>query len=319
MVEGDTEFVNKTELCVARLAVTMRDRTVPVRLSNLSDKPVTLYEGTKIAEFETLDEAAFGDVADVQTEFCPDLAVAHLEEPSRSQFLTLLTKYREVFTGLGRTQVAEHTIPTGDHPPVFQGPRPVPAHLSGEVKSQIQDLVAQGVLEPVSDSEWASPLVLVRRSNGGQIRICGDFRRLNSITTPSVQVIPRMDTCMQKLSGAVYFTSVDLKSAYHQLPVAEEDRPKTTVATEFGLFRHTTAPYGIQGIPHSFNRALRLVLAGVPPNSHPVLRRCVGPLKNTGGDANQSGRWLGSAEKGWLKGKVSAFLKIIFYRGCPCC
>ena len=72
---------------------------------------------------------------------------------------------------------------------------------------------------------------------------------------------------MQKLSGAVYFTSVDLKSAYHQLPVAEQDKAKTTVATEFGLFQYTTAPYGIQGILHAFNRALRLVLAGVPPET----------------------------------------------------
>lgn len=267
IIEGDAEFVNKAELCVARLAVTVTDNTVPIRLSNLSEAPVTLYQGTKIAEFETLEESAFGEVADADTEFCPDRAVAHLEEPSRSQFLALLTKYREVFTGLGRTHVAEHTIPTGDHRPIFQGPRPVPAHLSGEVKSQLADLVAKGVLEPVADSEWASPLVLVKRSNGGQIRICGDFRRLNKITTPSVQVIPRMDTCLQKLSGAVYFTSVDLKSAYHQLPVAEQDRAKTTVATEFGLFRYTTAPYGVQGIPHSFNRALRLVLADVPPET----------------------------------------------------
>ena len=132
MVEGDTEFVNKTELCVARLAVTMRNNMVPVRLSNLSDTPITLYQGTKIAEFEALDESAFGDVSHTEAEFCPDRAAAHLEEPFRSQFSALLSKYREVFTGLGRTHVAEHTIPTGDHPPVFQGPRPVPAHLSGK-------------------------------------------------------------------------------------------------------------------------------------------------------------------------------------------
>ena len=116
--------------------------------------------------------------------------MAHLEEPSKSQFSSLLTKYREVFTGLGRTHVAEHKIPTGDHPPVFQSPRPVPGHLSGEVKSQLDDLVAKGVLEPVSDSEWASPLVLVKRANGGQIRICGDFRRLNRITTPRSRLYP---------------------------------------------------------------------------------------------------------------------------------
>lgn len=267
LVEGDAEFTDKTELCVARLAVTVKHNTVPVRLSNLSDKPVTLYEGTKIADFELLDESAFCDETDAKADFCPDATVAHLEEPFRSQFSALLTKHREVFTGLGRTHVAEHRIPTGDHPPVFQGPRPVPGHLSGEVKSQLDDLVAKGVLEPVSDSEWASPLVLVKRANGGQIRICGDFRRLNSITTPSVQVIPRIDTCLQRLAGAVYFTSLDLKSAYHQLPVAEQDRDKTTIATEFGLYRYTTAPYGIQGIPHSFNRALRLVLSDVPPET----------------------------------------------------
>ena len=65
-VEGDTEFVNKTELCVARLAVTVRNNLVPVRLNNLSDTPITLYQGIKIAEFEALDESAFGDVSDTE-------------------------------------------------------------------------------------------------------------------------------------------------------------------------------------------------------------------------------------------------------------
>ena len=152
MVEGAAQFADNTGLYIARLAVTVKQNTVPVRLSNLSDKPITLYEGTKIADFESLDESEFCDGADAESEFRPDRAVAHLEEPSKSQFSSLLTKYREVFTGLGRTHVAEHKIPTGDHPPVFQGPRPVPGHLSGEVKSQLDDLVAKGVLEPVSDS-----------------------------------------------------------------------------------------------------------------------------------------------------------------------
>ena len=109
------------------------------------------------------------------------------------------------------------------------------------------------MLEEVDSSQWA--LVIVKQPHGGSITVSGDFRRLNQDTVPSVQDIAKIDSSLQKFSGAVWFTSLDLVQAHHQLPVAEEDQEKTTIATEFGLFRHRTAPYGPKGIPHSFNRA----------------------------------------------------------------
>ena len=262
------EYVKQSDLCVARLAVTVQDGSVPVRVSNLSDKGITLNKGTHIAEFEGLDDSAFGAPVGIEAEFQVDSAVSHLEEPHRSKFANLLTCYRDVFTGLGRTDVAEYSIPTGNSQPVYQGPRPIPGHLADQVKAQLDGLVDAGMLEEVESSRWASPLVIVKRPHGGPVRVCGDFRRVNQVTVPSVQVIPRVDSSLQKLSGAVWFTSLDLVQAYHQLPVAEEDQEKTTVATEFGLYRYRTAPYELKDIPHSFNRALRLVLAGVPPETY---------------------------------------------------
>ena len=176
--------------------------------------------------------------------------MSHLQEPERSKFRDLLLKYQDLFSGLGRTTVTEHTIPTGANRPVFQNLRPTQRHLIGLVKQQLDELVEDGVIEPASLSHCASPLVLVKRPHGGQVRICGDFRKVNKVTTPSVQVIPRIDSSLQKLNGAEWFTSIDLVPAYHQLPVKEADREKTTIATEFGLYRYVTAPYGLCGLPY---------------------------------------------------------------------
>ena len=265
VVDKDEGFVDRTELCVARLAVQVHDDTVPVRMSNLTECDVTVYKDTHVGDFEQVDDSSFMvDIGSVSVTTVEE-SVSHLQEPERSKFRDLLLKYQDLFSGLGRTTVTEHTIPTGANRPVFQNPRPTPGHLTGLVKQQLDELVEDGVIEPVSQSQWASPLVLVKRPHGGQVRICGDFRKVNKVTTPSVQVIPRIDSSLQKLSGAEWFTSIDLVQAYHQLPVKEADREKTTIATEFGLYRYVTAPYGLCGLPHTFNRALSLVLAGVSP------------------------------------------------------
>ena len=78
IVEGRDEYVKQSDLCVARLAVTVQDGSVPVRVSNLSDMGITLNKGTHIAEFEGLDDSAFGASVGTEAEFQVDSAVSHL-------------------------------------------------------------------------------------------------------------------------------------------------------------------------------------------------------------------------------------------------
>ena len=96
----------------------------------------------------------------------------HLGPQDQSEFKDIMTEYKEVFTGLGRTSIAEHCIPTGDNRPIFQNYRPVPGHMKGKFEEQLGRLVDSGVIRPVPDSEWASPLVVVSKQGWKNMPFC---------------------------------------------------------------------------------------------------------------------------------------------------
>lgn len=93
-------------------------------------------------------------------------------------------------------------------------------------------MLAKRVIEE-SDSPWSSPIVLVNKKENS-IRFCIDFRKLNEITTKDIHSIPRIESTLDALSGSKYYSTIDLKSGYLQVKVAEEDKPKTTFSIPGG-------------------------------------------------------------------------------------
>ena len=114
-----------------------------------------------------------------------------------------------------------------------------------------------------SNSLWASPLHMVPKSDGGW-RPCGDFRRLNNVTTNDRYPIPHIQHFSVHLSGAVVFAKVDLVRGYHQVPVHPQDVPKTAVITPFGLFKFLRMPFGLKGAAQTFQRLMDSVLRDMP-------------------------------------------------------
>ncbi|XP_024947283.1 uncharacterized protein LOC112495344, partial [Cephus cinctus] len=119
--------------------------------------------------------------------------------------------------------------------------------LTGEklkaAKSDFEHMLTQGICRP-SKSQWASPLHLVLKKSG-EWRACGDYRRLNACTKPDKYPVPHLHDFSHKLRDCSMFTTLDLERAYHQIPVAEEDRPKTAVITPFGLFEFNVMTFGL--------------------------------------------------------------------------
>ncbi len=70
----------------------------------------------------------------------------------------------------------------------------------------------------------------------GSGRPCGDYPRLNLVTTPDKYPLPNMPYLSNGLHGCTVFSEIDLVKGYHQIPVATEDIPKTAIITPFGLF-----------------------------------------------------------------------------------
>ena len=187
------------------------------------------------------------------------------DQPTKEELAKLLIEFQDVFsrdkTDLGRTHLGKHYIHTNNAKPVKLPPRRVPLAFEGEEKAAIEQLVQQGSIRP-STSPWASPIVMVRKRDG-TVRPCIDYRRLNAVTVQDAFPLPRTEDCLDAVSGSVLFSTLDITSAYNQIPVNEEDIYKTAFVTKYGLYEYTTMPFGLCNAPSTFQRIIELALRGL--------------------------------------------------------
>lgn len=160
---------------------------------------------------------------------------------------------------IGCTTLVEHEIDTGDHKPIKQRYYPVSPAIQEVLDKEIEVMLKEGIIEP-SKSGWSSPVVLIKKPDK-TYRFCVDYRQLNAVTKRDAYPLPYVSHTLDKLRDAKFLSSIDIKSAYWQVPVAEKSRDKTAFTVpNRGLFQFRRMPFGLHNSPATWQRLIDKVL-----------------------------------------------------------
>ena len=256
---------------------------VKVTLVNHTDSPITVKGRRVVADLfsiqaeyaisnviQDLNNPAAGEATTSPAESSPDLTTKQKAELTsrfrfgeeadpawKTSFTQRLLGFGDVFSqaefDIGRINI-EHDIELEPGPPVRDRPRPIPPQDLEEVRQHIQSLLDANIIKP-STSPFASPIVLVRKKNGS-LRMCVDYRKINARTIRDSYALPKIEELFMTLSGAKFFTSVDLSKAYYQVPLTERAKKISAFTTPFGLFEFQRLSFGLVNAPMTFQRLM---------------------------------------------------------------
>jgi len=260
---------------VARAILPERLDNLPILVSNVSNEPCEICAETILTEL-SLATCAGDEHEQALTAEEGERSYKHQSKllegvddrvlvGQRVELIKMLREYGDVFsTGehdLEETSLAAHQIDTGDARPIRQTLRHQPFHLLDKIDEHVVKIMEAGVIEP-SCSPWTSNLVVVSKKDRSLcFRV--DYRKLNSGTRRDAYPLPRIDSCLDALRGAQFFSAFDLRSSYHQVPMDMKDAGKTTFIVKTGTYRFRRVLFGLCIAGSTFQRVMDLALNGL--------------------------------------------------------
>ena len=188
-----------------------------------------------------------------------------ISEDQRRKMLTDQLKDHEVFKpGIGQVKNFEAQLNLKpNYRPKFCNARKVAYSIKDRLGEALDELEKDGRLVKVDNAEFASPVVPIVKKDG-KIRVCGDYKgTLNPQLDTKIYPLPVLEDCFAEMKGGKYFTKLDIKQAYNQIKLKEEDQIFTTINTHQGLYKWTCLPYGISPAGSIFQATMDSVLKGM--------------------------------------------------------
>ena len=252
--------------------VSIRKNKLPIQIVNGSNKTVKVKKGCvigKIGQVKMVNEVNASRTTEVSDEEFK--AQVRVDEINRPMVEELLTRNRDVFAfsdlELKQTDLVVADVETGDHEPINVRPYRIAYNDRKAVEQTIDDLLEAGLIER-SRSKWSFPLVMVDKKPEAphlpcKRRMCVDFRKLNEIVHIRTYPLPLIDDILYELEGTTYFTTIDLRSGFHQIPLTREASEKCTFNSHKGLFKFKCLPFGLKNAPMEFQRMVTALLEGL--------------------------------------------------------
>ena len=191
-----------------------------------------------------------------------------LPETYKQKLKELLNQHTETLTDKpGKTNLVEVSLELTDHQPIRCKPYPVPLAKEAAIDSEIDTMLASGIITP-SDSPYSAPILLLRKPSG-EHRMCIDYRKLNAVTHFIPEPLPDQNRMFAKIGKARFFSKLDLSKGYYQIPVPPEVRKYLAFSTHRSHYEFTVLPFGLHNAPSIFSKMMTKLLA--PLNNQNIL------------------------------------------------
>lgn len=261
--------------CLHSLPSRQRFAQLPVVVRNDTQTDLVIPPKTVIAEVHAVQRVMKKEFSKVDagsekmepslSKIPIDFGDSPLSSDWKERITSLLNSMPDVFAlhdlDYGHTDQVKHRIKLSDDTPFKHRARPIHPQDVDAVRQHLQELLEAGVIRE-SESPFSSPIVVVRKKNNS-VRLCIDFRKLNSQTIKDAYALPNLEEAFSVLTGSRWFSVLDLKSGYYQIEMEESDKQKTAFVCPLGFWEFNRMPQGITNAPSTFQR---------------LMERCMGDL-----------------------------------------
>ncbi|GJS79812.1 reverse transcriptase domain-containing protein [Tanacetum coccineum] len=213
----------------------------------------------------------------------PVIIAKNLNDDEKTRLLNVLKSHKRAIAwklsdikGIDPQFCTHKILMEDDFKPAVQHQRRVNPKIHEVIKKEVIKLLDAGLIYPISDSPWVSPIHCVPKKGGMTVvtneenelmptrlvtgwRVCIDYRKLNDATRKDHFPLPFMDQMLERLAGNEFYCFLDGFSGYFQIPIDPNDQEKTTFTCPYGTFAYRRMPFGLCNAPGTFQRCMMAI------------------------------------------------------------